>query len=973
MLGLSRRLSIRTQLLGLFALMFAGALAVLALDEAERRDNARVMDQLREESLRSLRRIKKVSDAYGLDYVSTTFRVRNNLIAWDEGVRVLDAAKQRIEENWALLSDHPHTPRQGELINLASQERVPADRAAAKLRTILEARDILALGRFADTELFPAMDPVTKRLKALSDLQLVEADKRIEASAARAYAASRLRVLMTGIGLVLMLALAADIVRNIYRGVEGLRDLTDSMRRQDYDAQPRFRASGELGQVLDGFLEMRDDVRRFESGLNEQLLRTEAMRASLERSEVFQRSLLEAAQVAVVSMDLAGRITSCNPFAEQLTGYGAAEMEGQPGLEWLSRPGELERIAGQLALALDRTVPAGARLVALMVDLELPAAEWTLLRKDGAEVPVLLATSAMRDGEGEVVGFLGVATDLTHIKQLEQRLRASEAAARDASLAKSAFLAVMSHEIRTPMIGITGMLEVLTHSTLDLEQRRTIGVIQQSGASLLQIVGDILDFSKAEAGRIELAPTTLSLRALLQSIAANFAGSASSKGLVLGVELDPALAPVHVADGLRVRQILSNFISNAIKFTAEGSITLGLASRGREAGEREALTFRVTDTGIGVSEEQQSRLFQPFSQADGATTRRYGGTGLGLVISQRLAELMGGGVGMSSVPGQGTTMTLELTLPIGDEADLEVDELGQAGPAAAPFQPRPLPSVAQALAEHSLVLVVDDHPTNRLVIGRQLALAGYASECAEDGEEGLVRWRTGRYALVLSDVHMPVMDGYQMAGQLRAEEAERGLARTPVIALTAAALAGEAERCLAAGMDDYLTKPVAIPALAACIRRWLPHMASAAPEAVADAAAPVQGTSTLPAGPAPRAALPQTLHPPLPLDADALAPLTGGDPVEAAALLQEFLAATAEDLAALVRAREAGDPAELARQAHRVAGASRLVGATELAQAAKAAETAAHASDWAAVLPLCADVLTAAERLRLYVESEYPV
>jgi CheY-like chemotaxis protein len=207
-------------------------------------------------------------------------------------------------------------------------------------------------------------------------------------------------------------------------------------------------------------------------------------------------------------------------------------------------------------------------------------------------------------------------------------------------------------------------------------------------------------------------------------------------------------------------------------------------------------------------------------------------------------------------------MTLDLTLPVGDEADLEVDELGQAGPAAAPFQPRPLPSVAQALAEHSLVLVVDDHPTNRLVIGRQLALAGYASECADDGQEGLARWRTGRYALVLSDVHMPVMDGYQMAGQLRAEEAERGLARTPVIALTAAALAGEAERCLAAGMDDYLTKPVAIPALAACIRRWLPHMASVAPDTTAGAS-PAEGTSSPPTEAAPRAALPQTLHPPL--------------------------------------------------------------------------------------------------------------
>jgi signal transduction histidine kinase len=292
------------------------------------------------------------------------------------------------------------------------------------------------------------------------------------------------------------------------------------------------------------------------------------------------------------------------------------------------------------------------------------------VRKDGAEVPVLLATSAMRGADGAVVGFLGVATDLTHIKQLEQRLRASEAAARDASLAKSAFLAVMSHEIRTPMIGITGMLEVLTHSNLDLEQRRTIGVIQQSGASLLQIVGDILDFSKAEAGRIELAPTTLSLRALVQSDRRQLRRLRLEQGAGAGRGDRPGARPR--ARGRRAAAapdpVQLHFQRDQVHRRGQHHHRPGLArARGDRRrphrrrrrrpgrGEREAVTFRVTDTGIGVSEEQQSRLFQPFSQADGATTRRYGGTGLGLVISQRLAELMGGGVGMSSVPGQGTT------------------------------------------------------------------------------------------------------------------------------------------------------------------------------------------------------------------------------------------------------------------------------------------------------------------------------
>jgi signal transduction histidine kinase/CheY-like chemotaxis protein len=958
MFRLGRHLTIRRQLLGLFALVMAAGVAVLVLDEAERRDNARVVDQLREESLQSLRRSKAMSDAYGLDYIGATFRVRNYLVSWDEGLRVVDAARVRIDQNWALLSASPHTQLQREMLSRIKQARVPADAAARELRAILVKRDIGALGRFADTQLFPAMDPVAKRLKALADLQLIEADRRVQQAAQRARKASLYRLGFTGAGLLLMLLVAAAMVRNIYKGVESLRDLSARMRRQDFRAVPRYRPSGELGQVLDSFLAMRDDVRRYESELNGQLLGNERVRAILQASEVFQRSLLSAAQVAVVSMDLGGTVTSFNPFAEKLTGYAAGEMNGQRGLERLLRRAEMEQLAGQLSLALDRNIPADPRLLPLMVELDLPAREWTLVRKDGSAVPALLATSAMRDEARTLVGYLVVATDLTHIKQLEQRLRASEHAAREASLAKSSFLAVMSHEIRTPMIGITGMLEVLSHSQLEGDQRRTIHVIQQSAASLLQIVGDILDFSKAEAGRIELSPTTIGLPALLNSVAANFAGAASSKGLVMGVELDPRAAPAHVADGLRLRQILSNFVSNAVKFTDRGAIAIALESRGRDAaGDMELLSFRVSDTGIGVTHEQQARLFQPFSQAEGSTSRRFGGTGLGLVISQRLAGLMGGDLTMHSTPGEGTTMTLQLGLPIGRVEDLEPEF--SATPAAMDFVPRPLPTVAEAEAEGSLVLVVDDHPTNRLVIGRQLALAGYASECADDGEDGLRQWRSGRYALVLSDVHMPVMDGYEMARQLRREEWVLDRPRTPVVALTAASLAGEAERCLASGMDDYLAKPVGIPALAGCLVKWLPHTAPR------PGVSPAGGTLPTPAS------LPQALHP-SPLQREVIAQLTGNDPAEAASLLGEFLDATAADLGQMHAARDAGDAVALARQAHRIKGSSRLVGAVELAQAAHDLEQAAKAGDWPHLLPMSADVQTAAERLRLHIQSDYP-
>jgi CheY-like chemotaxis protein/HPt (histidine-containing phosphotransfer) domain-containing protein len=365
------------------------------------------------------------------------------------------------------------------------------------------------------------------------------------------------------------------------------------------------------------------------------------------------------------------------------------------------------------------------------------------------------------------------------------------------------------------------------------------------------------------------------------------------------------------------------------------------------------LCLRVTDTGIGISAEGQARLFQPFAQAEGDTTRRFGGTGLGLAICRRLAELMDGEVAMESVPGLGTTLRLMLKLPRAPLAEVAPEPLLAAD--AGSFAARQLPTIEQAERERSLVLLVDDHPTNRMVIARQLALAGYASEAAVDGEQGLEKWRSGRYALLLSDVHMPRLDGYEMARAIRAEEARDGRPRTPIVALTASALKGEAERCLAAGMDDYLAKPVGIPVLTATLQRWLPHIAAGP--------APVQnGTTT---------ALRQLEQPPA-LDVVALEALIGGDPTLARTVLDDFLGSTVQDLDELARARIAGDLVALTRQAHKIKGAARLVGAVELAETAGQLEAAGRAEEWPAVLPLAADLATAMERLRLYVAQRWP-
>jgi len=831
------RLSIRHQLWALFGLFLLAGMTVLVIDEIAQHRARQSLLALKDDSLQRMRALKAVSDGYGLVVVDTTFRVRNGLLPWDEGVSTIDATRERIERNAAALSAMPRASSQQRLYDEVQAARVDADAATARLRDILLRRDADALARFADTGLYPAIDPVTVRIQTLSDLAMVEAEALVRDDLARNRTISLLRIGLSLSALLAVALIGRVVLRNAYRGIESLTFLARRMRAHDYTAQPRHQPRGELATVMDAFTEMRTDVMDFETELIDQLARNEA------------------------------------------------------------------------------TLAANARL--------------------------------------------------------QDELRESEARAQAANHAKSNFLASMSHEIRTPMIGVTGMIEVLAHTRLDPDQRHALNVIQHSSQSLLQIIGDILDFSKIEAGRLELAPEPLRLATLVRSTVANYSGAASSKGLALECSIDPRLAEAHCADPLRLRQVLGNFLSNAIKFTAHGQVRVALEWReelepaGVDGPVRDRLVLSVADTGIGVGHEAQARLFQPFSQAEDDTTRRFGGTGLGLVICRRLAELMGGEVRMESAPGQGTTMRLELVLPRARVEDVAPDVRAGAAPVA--FAPRRLPGIAQAEREGSLVLLVDDHPTNRLVIARQLALAGYASESAEDGGEGLQRWRSGRYGLLLSDVHMPGLDGYQLARAIRGEEARNDLARTPIVALTASALKGEAERCLGAGMDDYLAKPVSVPVLQACLQRWLPQTRDEATVPFSTLAPAVAGGVE----PAPMPGLPQLADDPPPLDGVTLDGLTGGDPAEARLLLADFLDSTTGDLAELDRAVAAGDTPALARQAHKIKGAARLVGAAGLAEAAEALETTARDNPGAHLAPLAADLHTAAGRLRLYVAERY--
>ena len=966
------RLGIRHQLLGLFGLfLFTGAL-VVTVDEVGQHYAQRSMEAMRDDVLVGMRRIRRLSDAYGSEMVGVTFRTRNYLISWEQAGRRIERAQADMAREWQALQAMPLDEESRALLEQALRARPRADKAAASLREILRQRDILALGRFADRELYPAVDPLVQRLERIDARGQARADALAQGALEHGIWVSRVRIGLSLACFLVALLFGRRILRDGYRGVESLTSLARRMTQNDYTAQPEYLPRGELGEVMDSFLGMRDHVRRMEGQLTEQLSRIDRARVALERREQFQRLLLEAAQTAIFAVDEDGVFSQVNPFAEKLLGWSAGALLGREKLDVVLDPEALGALARSLSEAYGRTVPPDWTALRELARHREPPREFALHHQRGRTLPVLLALSAMRDDTGAMVGLLAVATDLTMQKRLERALRDSEARAREASHAKSAFLAAMSHEIRTPMIGVTGMIEILGHTDLDVEQRRALGIIQASAETLLRIIGDILDFSKIEAGKMEIEPVPTSLPELVRSVAASFSGSASSKGLVLDSEVDPQVAPAHRADPVRLRQVVGNFLSNAIKFTDHGKVTVAVKQLQHAPGEgtlgTDLIELSVADTGIGISEQAQARLFKPFSQAEADTTRRFGGTGLGLAISRRIAELMGGHIEMESAPGKGTTMRLKLELPRAP-AD-QLPELTLPGRHAPGFMPRPLPSVEDAQRERSLVLLVDDHATNRLVIQRQLALAGYASETAEDGMEGLERWRSGRYALLLSDVHMPRMDGYQLARTIRAEELGRGLPRTPIVALTASALKGEAERCLGAGMDDYLTKPVGIASLGVCLQRWLPHTVGGPPAPMPASVAPAAGADPAPQPSPPTAAGAEANE--AVLATGVLRELAGDRPDDIRALLEDYLRCTREDMEALERLREAGDVPGLVTQAHRLKGAARLVGAGELAAAAAALESALRSGARERLAALEEALHAAHWRLRDQVSRQYP-
>lgn len=630
--------------------------------------------------------------------------------------------------------------------------------------------------------------------------------------------------------------------------------------------------------------------------------------------------------------------------------------------------------------------------------------------------------------------------------------------AEQATRAKSTFLATMSHEIRTPMNGVLAMAEMLADTPMNEDQQGMVKVVRDSGGALLTIINDILDFSKIEAGKLDIEWIDTDILNLAEGVGDLLARRAEEKGLALTIDVDPALPRHLVADPTRLRQVLLNLTGNAIKFTEHGGVTVRLNRLAHSADGKVGLRAEIVDTGIGLSPEQQAKLFQPFAQADGSTARRFGGTGLGLSICRRLVELMGGLIGVTSVAGDGSTFWFELHLgegaadekmaeepslwglrvavlgglpaermaltrtltareaevvEVADEAaalealrvaatdgmpfhailidaypgdavglDIArrlgaaegtggartvllapvslVSTLSEAGRSKGIFAaiPKPVrqarlikvvaaadgrasldvtatighsetvwqaPETVEAEANGALVLVVEDNATNQIVIRQAMRKLGFAAEIAGNGLEGLDAWRTGRFGIVVTDCHMPEMDGYDMTRAIRADEGAAADGRhVPVVALSADAVSDAAQKCRDAGMDDYLTKPIELTKLEAAILRWAPATAGLRRRVSARHAPPVIAPALL----APQKPT-ESIDPAI-FDANRLKEMFGHLDAEAIALLDEFLIQAEARASAVEEALNNGDLKAAKDGSHSLKGSANGVGAVAL-------------------------------------------
>ena len=506
----------------------------------------------------------------------------------------------------------------------------------------------------------------------------------------------------------------------------------------------------------------------------------------LRDQQFYTRSLIESNVDALMTTDPSGIITDVNKQMEALTGCTRDELIGAPFKDYFTDPERAE---------------AGIKVV--LRDKKLTDYELTACARDGKRTVVSYNATTFYDRNRTLQGVFAAARDVTERKLVEAELREAKAAAESASQTKSDFLASMSHEIRTPMNAIMGIADLLAKTELTSEQDKYVQIFRRAGDNLLNLINDILDLSKVEASQLELEQTGFSLNDHLEKVAEMVAARADEKGLALVFQIAPDVPTELVGDPTRLRQVLLNLLGNAIKFTQSGEVSLKV-DRNTDSSVPTALRFTVSDTGIGITREKLGQVFERFTQADSSTTRRFGGSGLGLTISKRLVELMGGRMWVESEFGIGSVFSFAVPFEIWSRDDRPMDTAIGAGPELA----------LRALR----ILLAEDSPDNCTITMAYLEDTPYLIDIAETGAIACAKFKIGHYDLVLMDRQMPVMDGLTATRTIRAWEQANGRPPTPIIALTASALKGDREMCLAAGCTAFLTKPIRQEVLLQAVR-----------------------------------------------------------------------------------------------------------------------------------------------------------
>jgi two-component system, NarL family, sensor histidine kinase EvgS len=597
----------------------------------------------------------------------------------------------------------------------------------------------------------------------------------------------------------------------------------------------------------------------------------------------FMSVLIDGTPHPIYVRDRQGRLMACNNAYLDVFGFKLEDVIGRTVVETdTGNPPQAQSYHADYLRLMERGEPQIHDRV-----LKLP---------NGDVLTIYQWMLPYRDGDEKVVGMIAGWVDVSERQHLLGQLQEAKEEADAANRAKTTFLATMSHEIRTPMNAVIGMIELaLKNAEQGRADRDALEVASVASRSVLELIGDILDIARIESGHLSLTLEPSNLRELLASVARVFEGLARDKGLVLQVELDPMIDQTVLIDPMRLKQVVSNLLGNAIKFTGTGVVRLGAEGAPSSAGEQLSLRLWVEDTGIGISAEDQQRLFNPFTQGSNNEQSARSGSGLGLVISRSLCKMMGGQLHLSSVLGKGTRVDVTLTLA-----------QASAGPAHSPLPYHP---PARGLN----ILVVDDYPANRLLLARQLNFLGHHIVTAEDGVQGLALWQAGHFEGVITDCNMPLMDGYALARDIRVQERLRGMEPCLLLGFTANAQPEEAERCRRAGMDGCLFKPTGLEDLRLALASRTGAVAS-------DEAEPL-------------------------FDLSSLITLTGNDRAALNELLVPLLDSLKEDQALLPALLSQADFAKLHDLGHRAKGGARMVKAKALIVCCEALESVCERRD----------------------------